>query len=80
VILKGAAEGNFKVLNLHASVEVPRISSRQAVLTKEWTPLEAGVIDHKTRDRHRARNDGQGRPRAPRPDLRDELQVTRSST
>jgi hypothetical protein len=26
---------------------VPYISSKQAVLTKEWTPLEPGVLDHK---------------------------------
>ena len=28
-------------------MEVPYVSSRRAVLTKEWTPLEPGTIDHK---------------------------------
>jgi hypothetical protein len=26
---------------------VPFVSSRRALLTKEWTPLEPGTIDHK---------------------------------
>ena len=28
-------------------VTVPYVSATQAMLTKEWTPLEPGVIDHK---------------------------------
>jgi hypothetical protein len=44
---KGHAEDHFKVLSLHASARVPYVSSQQALLTKEWTPLEPGVIDHK---------------------------------
>jgi hypothetical protein len=28
-------------------VSVPYTSSSHALLTKEWTPLEPGVIDHK---------------------------------
>jgi hypothetical protein len=28
-------------------VRTPRASSRRALLTKEWTPLEPGVVDHK---------------------------------
>ena len=44
---KGQAEDHFKVLSLSASVEVPFISSKHALLTREWTPLEPGVIDHK---------------------------------
>lgn len=44
---KGQAEDHFQVLNLSATVNVPYISSKQALLTKEWTPLEPGVIDHK---------------------------------
>jgi hypothetical protein len=44
---KGQAQDQFQVLSVHASVKVPYISSKQAVLTKEWTPLEPGVIDHK---------------------------------
>lgn len=44
---KGQAEDHFRVLSLHASVKVPYVSSKQAMLTKEWTPLEPGTIDHK---------------------------------
>jgi hypothetical protein len=44
---KGHAEDHFQVLGLSASVHVPYTSSRKALLTKEWTPLEPGVIDHK---------------------------------
>jgi hypothetical protein len=28
-------------------VSVPYTTSKEALLTKEWTPLEPGVIDHK---------------------------------
>ncbi len=44
---KGQAEDHFQVVSLKATVKVPYISSKQALLTKEWTPLEPGVIDHK---------------------------------
>jgi hypothetical protein len=44
---KGHAEDHFQVLSLSASVHVPYTSSRRALLTKEWTPLEPDVIDHK---------------------------------
>jgi hypothetical protein len=44
---KGQAEDHFQVLSLHATVNVPYASSKHALLTKEWTPLEQGVIDHK---------------------------------
>jgi hypothetical protein len=44
---KGQAEDHFQVLRLHAAVNVPYTSSKQAMLTKEWTPLEPGTIDHK---------------------------------
>jgi hypothetical protein len=44
---KGQAQDQFKVLSLHAAVSVPYVSSAKAVLTREWTPLEPGVIDHK---------------------------------
>jgi hypothetical protein len=43
----GHAEDHFRVLSLDASVSVPYVSSAHALLTKEWTPLEPGVIDHK---------------------------------
>jgi hypothetical protein len=44
---KGHAEDHFQILDLHTSVKVPWGKSNQALLTKEWTPLEPGVIDHK---------------------------------
>ena len=44
---KGQAEDHFRVLDLHATVSVPYAKSTNALLTKEWTPLEPGVIDHK---------------------------------
>src|SRR5580765_296662 len=44
---KGQAEDHFKVLSLHAAVMVPYGSSRNVLLTREWTPLEPSVIDHK---------------------------------
>jgi hypothetical protein len=46
-LLKGQAEDRFRVLSLHASVRVPFVTSTQGLLTKEWTPLEPGVLDHK---------------------------------
>ena len=35
------------MLSLSARVSTPGASSSHALLTKEWTPLEPGVIDHK---------------------------------
>ena len=43
----GHAEDHFRVLDLHAFVKAPYVTSRNALLTKEWTPLEPGVLDHK---------------------------------
>ena len=43
----GHAEDHFQVLSLSARVQSPAVSSRHALLTKEWTPLEPGVVDHK---------------------------------
>jgi hypothetical protein len=45
--LKGQAEDHFQVLQLDSSVSVPYRSSEHALLTKEWTPIEPGVLDHK---------------------------------
>ena len=45
--LKGQAEDYFQVVSLRATVRTPYVSSRSALLTKEWTPLEPGVLDHK---------------------------------
>jgi hypothetical protein len=44
---KGHAEDHFTVVRLNVTVKVPYMSSRRALLTKEWTPLEPGVLDHK---------------------------------
>ena len=44
---KGHAEDHFAVVSVRARVSVPYVSSGRAVLTKEWTPLEPGTLDHK---------------------------------
>lgn len=44
---RGEAEDHFKVLDLSASVSVPFVSSKQALRTSEWTPLEPAVVDNK---------------------------------
>jgi hypothetical protein len=41
------AEDHFQVVSLHAYAKAPYITTKNALLTKEWTPLEPGVIDHK---------------------------------
>ena len=41
----GHAEDHFKVIGLFTTVRPP--GTTNALLTKEWTPLEPGVIDHK---------------------------------
>jgi hypothetical protein len=43
----GHAEDFFQVLDLSAAVKVPYKAFSGAVLTKEWTPLEPDVLDHK---------------------------------
>jgi hypothetical protein len=44
---EGHAEDHFRVLSLSAHVHTPGASSRRSLLTREWTPLEPGVVDHK---------------------------------
>jgi hypothetical protein len=44
---KGHAEDHSEVVSLTASIRVPYTSSAHALLTKEWTPLEPDVLDHK---------------------------------
>jgi hypothetical protein len=44
---RGHAEDRFKVLADDARVSVPYVSSHHAVKTKEWTPLEPGIVEHK---------------------------------
>jgi hypothetical protein len=46
-LYKGHAEDHFRVLSLSARVHTPAASSKSALLTREWTPLEPGVVDHK---------------------------------
>jgi hypothetical protein len=45
--LQGHAEDRFRVLDTGAAVRVPVVSSRHGLLTREWSPLEPGVVDHK---------------------------------
>ena len=45
--LKGHAEDHFQIVSLNVSVKTPAVSSPEAMLTKEWTPLEPAVLDHK---------------------------------
>ena len=45
--LRGHAEDHFRVLGLRASVRTPAVASTRGLLTKEWTPLEPDVVDHK---------------------------------
>ena len=44
---KGVAEDMAKVLDLNGSVKVSYGSFHHAVVTKEWSPLETGVVAHK---------------------------------
>src|SRR5690348_4461245 len=44
---RGHAEDHFTVVSLAAQASVPYVSSKHALLTKEFTPLEPGVLDHK---------------------------------
>jgi hypothetical protein len=43
--LKGHAEDHFKIIGLFGTVAPP--GKANTLLTKEWTPLEPGVVDHK---------------------------------
>lgn len=45
--LQGEAEDHFQVLARGKAVAVPFRHFGGAMLTKEWTPLEPGVLDHK---------------------------------
>jgi hypothetical protein len=44
---KGQAEDRFKIIGLPVSVTTPAVTSQDAMLTKETTPLERGIVDHK---------------------------------
>ena len=43
----GHAEDRYRVLRLNANASTPVASSRHAMLTRETTALEPGVVDHK---------------------------------
>jgi hypothetical protein len=45
--LKGEAEDHFQVVAIGVRATVPFKGFHGAMLTKEWTPLEPGVLDHK---------------------------------
>jgi hypothetical protein len=45
--LKGQAEDRFRILDLATSVTTPAVSSQNAMLTKETSPLEPKIVDHK---------------------------------
>jgi hypothetical protein len=43
----GHAEDRFTIRKLNAHIRVPILTSDHAMLTRETTPLEPGVVDHK---------------------------------
>ncbi|MFN8160226.1 MAG: hypothetical protein U0R52_04165 [Solirubrobacterales bacterium] len=44
---KGHAEDRFRIVDLSAGVSVPFVTTRKAMRTVEWTPLEPGILDAK---------------------------------
>ena len=44
---KGHAEDMAKVIDLNSSAKVPYGSFDRLLVTKEWSPLEPGVVEHK---------------------------------
>jgi hypothetical protein len=44
---KGVAEDMAKVLNLNSMASVPYGDFKDCLLTKEWSPLEKGVVEYK---------------------------------
>jgi hypothetical protein len=44
---RGHAEDAFSVVSLRARVRTPAVSSRRALQTREFSPLEPGVVDRK---------------------------------
>ena len=45
--LKGHADDHFEILSMRETAVTPYRTFHGAMLTKEWTPLEPGVLDHK---------------------------------
>ena len=44
---KDQAQDRFRILSMSESISTPSVSSQDAMLTQEKTPLEPGVVDHK---------------------------------
>ena len=44
---KGHAEDHFEIEGLSSVVRVPYVSSTHAMVTREWTPLQPGHVEHK---------------------------------
>jgi len=45
--LEGHAQDRYRILSFHEEVRTPAASSRHAMLVRETSPLEPGVVDHK---------------------------------
>jgi hypothetical protein len=43
----GHAQDRYRILSLDVRVRTPAVTSRRAMLVRETTPLEPGVVDHK---------------------------------
>jgi len=43
----GHAQDRYRILDLHTKVRTPAVAARDAMLVRETTPLEPGVVDHK---------------------------------
>jgi hypothetical protein len=46
-LLRGHAEDRFSIASLAAHVATPYVTTRDALATREWTPLEPGVVGAK---------------------------------
>lgn len=44
---RGHAQDRYRILRLGTTVRTPAVSSHRAMLVRETTPLEPGVVDHK---------------------------------
>jgi hypothetical protein len=44
---KGSAEDMAKVIDINGSTKVPNGSFEHVLVSKEWSPLEPGVVEHK---------------------------------
>ena len=45
--LRGQAADHFKIIGIFHTVAGTRVGTPNGLLTKEWTPLEPGIVDHK---------------------------------